>query len=998
MSAFNIMSVSLAFSLPLPVLVMATVCPYLTLYMNRLSILLKMHAYLTCCPFFSLKRPFEALLGLVFSAMHSANSKERPSSSSCCRTLAAGKSSILERNNNNNDILSTAFHSSLKQDSTRVSQKTDSKDPAKFDSLPPSGVARTVNKNSIVRTGNDVKEKTANRQDRSSALSSVDIKTSGPLTSAEPGRRVSSGVEMMSRFAPRPYRPASADSKVVRTRSQSVEVHTLSGSRSGLITGLEGQSSPRGRLGTVADDSKVGQLVRNYSPADIKETPKTSAALSSSACSMSSNKLPGAKVSSSPAPSHSAASTTATAVTRQTKDVPLVNHVIQHANSLPHGSQGKGETLVKSNAKVPTTTTTTMNSVNRERTTAGITLVSGTKSSEVTSSSSAKSGGFTTSTARHSHSLPPQQTTSQTVTAVSLKATASLPSKMTNDKKTSSSLSSSAGSSGTFSTIPRSAATTSSNDTTRTITVHLSPAVSCKESSSGQTMKSNDALLKGHPRDASLVPSESPTKPSTASNDKGTGSVLTGGSNGSVKHRAVIKSGPESLLYSNSCPGPMASQKSPKDGVSTLGDGASVKTSVALENATAPASRFTSSVSSSATSIVSESSSSSNKTKTGDETNSSVVPLKSTQSNSAASSKSSMSSSSTTLLNNIGNSTLTSLSPISSDYQNTSPESPISPTDSLIVLDSPVSQPPDLQRKLNTPTGLRLSTKIDTSNDSVSSALSVLMKRQSASGNMVPASPKCSYRYGSRGAISSIYQNKLGSGASNQYNKNMSDLYGDFFRNMKDCRSLAKDTIAPALEVRSQQDPTSTSKTFPAELESGKTIEIRPSAKDDSSLPVTHSDQVSLNLYLCPTERRSRCNAPQPIRRVLSCDSASPPIRGRSPLLASETRRLFFEGASDATLKPDDAQLNGIDRSPSPNAPYDPPLDSQTSFIDDPGADCASEAGIVSGFAAVRETPRRSKRKQRVSFEPVSLLLNAALEGELDLVKVTIPKVRSVNL
>lgn len=926
--------------------------------------------------------------------MHSANGKERPSSSSCCRTLAAGKSSILERNNNNNDILSTAFHSSLKQDSTRVSQKTDSKDPAKFDSLPPSGGARSLNKNSIVRTGNEMKEKIANRQDRSGVSSSVDIKTSGSLINAEPGRRVSSGVEMMSRFAPRPYRPASADSKVVRTRSQSVEVHTLSGSRSGLSTGLEGQSSPRGRLGTVADDSKVGQLVRNYSPAvDVKETPKTNVALSSSACSMSSNKLPGAKVSSSAVPGHSGVSTATTAVTRQSKDVPLVNHHIQNANSLPHGSQGKGETLVKSNAKVPTTTTTMMNSVNCGRTTAGITLVSGPKSSEVTSSS-AKSGGFTTSTARHSHPLPPQQTTSQTVTAVSLKATASLPSKMTNDKKTSSSAA--ADSSGTFSTIPRSAATTSSNDTTRTITVHLSPAVSCKESSSGQTMKTNDALLKGHPRDASLVPSESPTKSSTASNDKGKGSLLTGGSNGSVKHRAVIKSGPESLLYSNSCPGPMASQKSLKDSVSTLGDGASVKTSVALENATVSASRFTS-LSSSAISIGSESSSS-NKLKKSDETNSSVVLPTSTLSNSAASSKSSPSPPSTTLLNSGPNSTLTSLSPNSCDYQNTSPESPISPTDSLIVLDSPVSQPLDLQRKPNTPSGLRLSTKIDTSNDSVSSALSVLMKRQSASGNMVPASPKCSYRYGSRGAISSIYQNKLGSGASNQYNKNMSDLYGDFFRNMKDCRSLAKDSSAPSLEVRSQQDPTTTSKTFPAELESGKPLEIRPSAKDDSSLPVTHSDQVSLNMYLCPTERRSRCNAPQPIRRVLSCDSASSPIRGRSPLLASETRRLFFEGASDATLKPDEAQLNGVDRSPSPNAPYDPPLDAQTSFIDDPGADCASEAGVVSGFAAVRETPRRSKRKQRVSFEPVSLLLNAALEGELDLVKVTIPKVRSIDL
>lgn len=942
-----------------------------------------MHISLILSLFFS-----EVSYWPLFTAMHSTTSKERPSSASCCRTIAGAKSIILERNNNNNDILSTAFHSSLKQDSPRASQKMESK----FDSLPPSGGARSVNKNSVARTGIETKEKTAGRQNRSGVVSSsLDIKLSGPLTNAETGRRVSSGVEMMSRFAPRPYRPLSADSKVVHARSQSVEGHSLSGSRSGLSAGLEGLPSPRGRLGIAADDSRVGQLAQNFSvAADVRDAAKTIGALSS-------NKSTVAKASSSHTPNHSGTSTAAPAGLRQSKEGPVVNHLMQNANSSPRGSQRKGENLVKSNGKVPVTAT--MNSVNCERTTAGVSVTSGPKSSDVASSST-KSGGFTTSTARLSHSLPPQHTNSQTVASVSLKPTASPPLKMTNEKKTSSAAATAAGSRGTVSTIPPSIATTSSNDTTRTATVRLSPVVSSKESSTGQTTKSNDVLLKGHPRDALQVTIENPGKPNTSSNGRGGGSLSTGGSNGSVKHRAVIKSGPESLLFSSSSPGPAASQKAPKDGASTVGDnsvglsktltvGASVKTTVALENSSVSASRFTSSLSASPVVGSGNSSSSSNEPKKSFDTNSS--PAASTQSSSATASKSSASPPGTS----VADSTLSSVSSNGCDFQRSSPESPVSPTDSLIVMDSPVSLPPDPQRKPNTPTGLRLSTKIDTSNDSVSSALSVLMKRQSVSGNMVPASPKCSYRYGSRGAISSIYQNKLGSGASSQYNKNMSDLYGDFFRNMKDCQSLVKDANAPAPEVISKQDQTSALKTFSAELESGKIPEIKPSTKDDSSLPVSHGDQISLNLYLCPTERRSRCNAPQPIRRVLSCDgSSSPQVRGHSPLLAaSETRRLFFEGPSDATGKPDEAQLNGVDRSPSPTAPYDPPLDAHTSFIDDPSADCASEAGVV----PVRGTGKRNKLKQRVSFEPVSLLLNAALEGELDLVRVTIPKVSFVQ-
>src|SRR6218665_1732194 len=575
-----------------------------------------MHIALILSLFFS-----EVSYWPLFTAMHSTTSKERPSSASCCRTIAGAKSIILERNNNNNDILSTAFHSSLKQDSPRASQKMESK----FDSLPPSGGARSVNKNSVTRTGIETKEKTAGRQNRSVVSSSLDIKLSGPLTNAETGRRVSSGVEMMSRFAPRPYRPLSADSKVVHARSQSVEGHSLSGSRSGLNTTLQNLPTPPGRLGIAADDSRVGQLAQNFSvAADVRDAAKTIGALSS-------NKSTVAKASSSHTPNHSGTSTAAPAGLRQSKEGPVVNHLMQNANSSPRGSQRKGENLVKSNGKVPVTAT--MNSVNSERTTAGVSVTSGPKSSDVASSST-KSGGFTTSTARLSHSLPPQHTNSQTVASVSLKPTASPPSKMTNEKKTSSAAATAAGSSGTVSTIPPSIATTSSNDTTRTTTVRLSPVVSSKESSTGQTTKSNDVLLKGHPRDALQVTIENPGKQNTSSNGRGGGSLSTGGSNGSVKHRAVIKSGPESLLFSSSSPGPAASQKAPKDDASTVGDnsvglsktltvGASVKTTVALENSSVSASRFTSSLSASPVVGSGNSSSSSNEPKKSFDTNSS---------------------------------------------------------------------------------------------------------------------------------------------------------------------------------------------------------------------------------------------------------------------------------------------------------------------------------------------------------------------------------------
>ena len=76
--------------------------------------------------------------------------------------------------------------------------------------------------------------------------------------------------------------------------------------------------------------------------------------------------------------------------------------------------------------------------------------------------------------------------------------------------------------------------------------------------------------------------------------------------------------------------------------------------------------------------------------------------------------------------------------------------------------------------------------------------------------------------------------------------------------------------------------------------------------------------------------------------------------------------------------------------------PYTPPEDLVTSFIDEHSAGGSEATGswTSSGGGSRRRRGDVRGLVRRVSFDPISIVLNAALEGELDVVAATAEKVR----
>lgn len=248
--------------------------------------------------------------------------------------------------------------------------------------------------------------------------------------------------------------------------------------------------------------------------------------------------------------------------------------------------------------------------------------------------------------------------------------------------------------------------------------------------------------------------------------------------------------------------------------------------------------------------------------------------------------------------------------------------------------------------------------KPDTSNSAVSSALSVLMGGSSAN-------PKQQYRYAPKSVIANTYMRRLGSGALDQYRKNMNSLYG-----------------APEddLKVDDQKDG-----------------EVKDSDQSPGKHPPPYRGAPPYDL---DAERlHYRPNAPKLRRRSSSGESDDMKqyqrsVQQRPSSGFVEEVTAFNEGPSSPA---DVVRVDSIPDYPPPEVPEpekpregspEPPRFTPTTGSDKVNQVLQKKTNLKS------KSSSSSRLSRRVSFDPLALLLDASLEGELDLVKRTAAEVR----
>jgi len=336
-------------------------------------------------------------------------------------------------------------------------------------------------------------------------------------------------------------------------------------------------------------------------------------------------------------------------------------------------------------------------------------------------------------------------------------------------------------------------------------------------------------------------------------------------------------------------------------------------------------------------------------------------------------------------------------------------------------------------------TSIDSSKSVDISTDSVSSALSVLLKSTpvlastaAAVDPELPSSPKSAYRYAANrsAAVSGLYRRKLGSSSLDQYSRNIDQLYGsgseDFFS-----------TTASKLgsSVTSDGDMSS-----PSISSTGSPCDFRPFANlvmSPSTLsPVLSSPVISFRgADSGSTQRKmvARPTVPPPPppsgdpSRTPGTPPAAPSADAKPPGVATDpsdpprprcvaphiARRAFLygdiESPTSEELKSLDAAVEGINPTLSPKSPdsdpsaYSPLSDFATLYIDDEDWRSYSEPPVrlpfqgrvgtasSSSFRARRSLGRTPKS---VHFDPRALFLSAAADGELDVLRATAAKVK----
>lgn len=285
-------------------------------------------------------------------------------------------------------------------------------------------------------------------------------------------------------------------------------------------------------------------------------------------------------------------------------------------------------------------------------------------------------------------------------------------------------------------------------------------------------------------------------------------------------------------------------------------------------------------------------------------------------------------------------------------------------------------------------------TKADTSPPAVSSALSVLMS--SGSTTTTTTSPSSSspnaktYRYAPKSVIANTYMRKLGSNALEQYRKNMSALYSG---------------LSPIKSPEAKESPTAT--VHPMNHQAPSDPAASNGLYDLPALPYNIDPERARLAY--PT----RPNAPRPLRRRLSSGeipqagefhrnfnhpSHQPPLSPvRSPSLEDDVfhRPPFEQNNNKMDSKLEDPYVPSKGpSSPVEEIPYADSPEAEPNEGEPPVEQPQVPIVPLKPSASLLQKKKGNLKKQgsmrnvklRVTFDPLALLLDASLEGELDLV------------
>ena len=243
-------------------------------------------------------------------------------------------------------------------------------------------------------------------------------------------------------------------------------------------------------------------------------------------------------------------------------------------------------------------------------------------------------------------------------------------------------------------------------------------------------------------------------------------------------------------------------------------------------------------------------------------------------------------------------------------------------------------------------------------NMSVSSALSVLMT--------TPLSPprgtvsKSPYRYAPKSVITNTYTKKLGSSALDKYRTNMSQLYRGF------------NVLAPGGGNTELPSPTT-----------NITKDVLPDVSGGAS-PVAKVSPVNNQFPKSTDQPNGRGKIPDTSPPITISPSRTPHIS--SPQKASES---YHE--EDVPLEGSPPRVSHMHRIFRRNSL----IEATTSFssLDPQPEDVAKSPSSTFTVARRRKgnlkTKDSVKSSRRVSFDPLALLLDASLEGELELVMIT---------
>ena len=304
---------------------------------------------------------------------------------------------------------------------------------------------------------------------------------------------------------------------------------------------------------------------------------------------------------------------------------------------------------------------------------------------------------------------------------------------------------------------------------------------------------------------------------------------------------------------------------------------------------------------------------------------------------------------------------------------------------------APISTPPKAETKTNPP----VSSSLDTSGASVNDALSVLMNTgatTSPTGTTASTTAsKPTYRYAPRSVIANTYMSKLGSGALDQYRKNMSQLYSSFPGTEHATEKGEGDNSANAQST----DQT----TAPVGSTSSQPEHTTPTSAFDSFAngPGTPSKDAERLRY--------RPNAPRPLRRRLSTGDSPPTgttapkglargvdvIRGIDVVRVDAIQDAYnnnnFQTESTSFTGPDNIPYADSGDASPVKRPTSPPRNTTVSPTITVSPHVPLPLRKKKGSSLKSRDGARTGHKRRVSFDPLALLLDASLEGELELVK-----------